>query len=276
MFKLIYKNCNESSFQAIKKFQKNNNIKKIGHTGTLDPLAKGLLLVAIDEYTKLIPFIKNKNKEYYVKFKLGFISKTYDKEGPISFFSDFYPSTENVLKTINNFIGNIKQIPPDFSAKKINGIPAYKLARKKEKINLKPTNITICSIHDIKYKYPYGEFKVVVSNGTYIRSLIHDIGKTLNTGAYVTYLERIMVNGIKQNDEIDINKLLDSTELNVNKNDLKKLLHGTDLNYSNYKNGNYLLKNKNEIIGFVCIKNKTKIKQKIFVGKILKLLNLNN
>ena len=109
MFKILYKKPNISSFKAIKEFQKENNIRKIGHTGTLDPLAQGLLLVATDDDTKLIPYIKNKDKEYKVEMKLGFISKTYDAEGPIEFFSHYQPSNEEVLNILNSFIGNISK-----------------------------------------------------------------------------------------------------------------------------------------------------------------------
>ncbi|MBR2055832.1 MAG: tRNA pseudouridine(55) synthase TruB, partial [Mycoplasmataceae bacterium] len=159
MFKLIYKDLGISSNKAINIFKKENNINKIGHTGTLDVLAQGLLLLATDDDTKLIPYISNKEKEYKVIAKLGFISKTYDSEGPISFCSKKIPSEKEVFQVVNSFIGKIKQKPPIYSSKKINGKKAYELARKNKEVKLKEISIEIFDIFDIKYKYPFIEFK---------------------------------------------------------------------------------------------------------------------
>ncbi|MBD5423247.1 MAG: tRNA pseudouridine(55) synthase TruB [Mycoplasma sp.] len=269
MFKILYKKPNESSFQAISRFRYENKIQKIGHTGTLDPLAQGLLLVAIDEYTKLIPYIYNKDKEYKVICKLGYVSKTYDEEGPIEHISDYVPTNENINSVINTFIGQIEQIPPIYSAKKVNGKRSYELARKNKTIELQPIKVQIHSISKIKYKYPYLEFVVSVSNGTYIRSLINDIGQKLGTGAYITYLERTMVNGLRENDEINLQKLLNMNTINIDDNEtLKKLFNGIKLSF-NVKDASYLLEYKNTIIGIIVINNKSIYKINLF-GKVIK------
>lgn len=268
MFKLIYKNINESSFKAIKEFQKKNNISKIGHTGTLDPLAQGLLLVAIDDYTKLIPYIIDKDKEYKVIAKLGFISKTYDAEGPISYFSDKVPTQEEIEQCIKSFIGQIKQYPPIFSAKKINGKRSYQLARNNQDVKLNASIVNIYEIKNVKYQYPYLKFTTKVSNGTYIRSLIHDLGQFLKTGAYITYLERTMINGLRANDSIDIEKLLNLKITSIeNETMVKNLLNGKHINI-NLNDNTYLLEYRYVIIGLIVVKNKKTIKSKLF-GKTI-------
>lgn len=273
MFKLIYKKVNQSSFQAIKEFQKNNNIKKIGHTGTLDPLAQGLLLVATDDDTKLIPFIKNKDKEYIVQLKLGFISKTYDAEGPISFYSDYIPDLKEIDNCIKSFIGKIKQIPPSFSAKKINGKKAYELARNNKEFNLKEIDINIYEIELIKYEYPFVDFKTHVSNGTYIRSLVNDIGNKLKTGAYMSFLERTKVNGLSICDEITNDSLFNFKSINVDRQKLKNIFNGKNVDVvSNLSDGIYSINYENDIVGIVVFENNKKTTQKLFGNKISKII----
>lgn len=273
MFKIIYKNINESSFRAISNFQYKNNIKKIGHTGTLDVLAQGLLLVATDEYTKLIPYIWNKDKEYKVICKIGEVSRTYDAEGPIEFSSDYIPSENEIKGVLSSFIGKQKQIPPIYSAKKINGKKSYELARKNQEVNLKEIEIEIYNIEKIKYFYPFLEFTTCVSNGTYIRSLVHDLGQKLGTGSYMTFLERTMVNGLRKEEEINVNKLLNMNSIHIkNKGILKKIFEGKKVEID-FNNGSYLLEYKNNIIGIVIIQNKEIFKSKLFgkvIDKILK------
>lgn len=272
MFKLIYKNINESSFKAIKEFKKKNNISKIGHTGTLDPLAQGLLLVATNDYTKLIPYISNKDKEYKVVAKLGFVSKTYDAEGPISYFSDKIPIQEEIEQCIKSFIGQIEQYPPIFSAKKINGKRSYELARNNQDVKLNSSIVDIYEIKNVKYQYPYLEFSTKVSNGTYIRSLIHDLGQFLKTGAYITYLERTMVNGLRTNDVIDIEKLLNLKITSIEDELLIiDLLNGKHINI-NLNDNTYLLEYRKMIIGLIIVKNKKTIKSKLFGKTIQEIL----
>lgn len=274
MFKIIYKEKNISSFKAISKFKIENKIKKIGHTGTLDPLAQGLLLIATNEDTKLISYISNKDKEYKVQGKLGYISKTYDEEGPITFFSDYVPSYEEVVNTINSFLGTIKQKPPIFSSKKINGNKAYELARKNIDVNLKEIEVSILEIKNIKYDYPYFSFDVLVSNGTYIRSLINDIGRILKTGAYMTFLERTMISNLRMNDKIDVYKLINLDVYKIkNAIELKEWFNGKikTLDVGTKKT---LLNFNGKIIGVVNVENNIIIKTNLLGNRILKLLNL--
>ena len=258
MFKLIYKPLHVSSFKCIKAYQQSNQIQKIGHSGTLDPLASGLLLVATDEDTKLIPYLKNHDKKYFLKIELGKTSLTYDAEGPISFSSNFIPTKQMVLTTLKSFLGLIQQLPPKFSAKKINGKRAYDLARQAVDFQLKTQTVEIKTIENIQYNYPFIEFETHVSNGTYIRSLAHDIGQKLTTGAYLLQLERTMVNGLtlpNQNQDEEVFPEFNLTDLHLNLDQLKKLFYGQKIHLENLKTQNYLLKYQDQNIGILINKN---------------------
>jgi tRNA pseudouridine55 synthase len=170
---------------------------KVGHAGTLDPLASGLLIVLVgrecknqDKYMKL-------DKTYQVRVKLGQTSTTDDAEGEITSISDKKPTLEELKSAINSFIGEASQIPPIYSAIKINGKRAYKMAREGKVPEMKPRTVTIHAISDIVYKYPNVEFATEVSSGTYIRSLVRDIGQKLGTGAYMTGLSRVSIGQYK-------------------------------------------------------------------------------
>ncbi len=175
---------------------------KVGHTGTLDPMASGLLVLLTGSYTKKAGELSKADKTYKAKIELGFNSSTGDIEGQKIKISDKQPSKNEVEKVIGSFIGKIKQTPPVYSALKIEGKRAYKLAREGKKVKIEPRIITIYDIDHLSYKYPYISFMVSVSSGTYIRSLAEDIGKKLGTGGYLTGLERIKVGDFKIQDAI--------------------------------------------------------------------------
>lgn len=163
---------------------------KVGHAGTLDPLATGLLIVLVGKATKRQDDFMKKDKVYQVEMKLGTTSTTADEEGEKTKVSDYIPELSEVLKSINTFIGEIDQIPPAYSAIKINGQRAYKLARAGKEVKIEPRRVKIYSIDQVKYEYPIVSFTTKVSSGTYIRSLVTDIGENLKTGAYMTNLRR--------------------------------------------------------------------------------------
>ena len=273
MFKLIYKPLHVSSFKCIKAYQQSNQIKKIGHSGTLDPLASGLLLVATDEDTKLIPYLKNHDKKYFVQIELGKTSLTYDAEGPITFSSNYVPNQKMVITTLKTFLGLIEQLPPKFSAKKINGKRAYDLARQAVDFQLKTQTVEIKTIENIKYNYPFVEFETHVSNGTYIRSLAHDIGQKLSTGAYLVKLERTMVNGltlVDPNQQQEVFPEFNLIDLHLNLNQLKKLFYGQKINLENLKTQNYLLKYQDQNVGILINENNQQ-KFNLFGKKISQL-----
>lgn len=173
---------------------------KVGHTGTLDPFATGLLILLSGKMTKKSNEFLKKDKEYIATMKLGFVSTTGDPEGEIQPYSAQTKSAyseclglDEVKSVIQSFIGKIEQTPPKFSAIKINGERAYKLARKNEDFEIPSRKVTIYEIEILEYNYPELKIRCNVSSGTYIRTLAEDIGIALGTGAYLTTLRRTKI-----------------------------------------------------------------------------------
>jgi tRNA pseudouridine55 synthase len=167
---------------------------KVGHTGTLDPFATGLLVLLIGkEYTRKAAELSKQDKTYEVTMRLGETSSTGDPEGEITHVSDKKPTKAAVEAALKQFTGEIMQTPPAFSAIKINGQRAYKLAREGKEVKIEPRKVMINRLELLDYNYPEVTFIAGVSSGTYIRSLVEDIGKTLGTGAYTDALRRTKV-----------------------------------------------------------------------------------
>ncbi len=166
---------------------------RVGHTGTLDPLASGLMILVIGSYCKRAQEFSKLDKTYEVTMKLGQTSTTGDEEGVKVVASERVPSSEEIQETIKQFVGEIMQTPPAFSAIKINGQRAYKLARAGKPVALEPRKVTVNKLQLTDYIYPEVKFVVDVSSGTYIRSLVQDIGEALGTGAYMSGLRRVSV-----------------------------------------------------------------------------------
>lgn len=164
---------------------------KVGHTGTLDPFATGLLILLSGKMTKKSNEFLKQDKEYTATLKLGYTSTTGDPEGEITKYDG--KILKNLSDVLNSFIGEIIQTPPKFSAIKINGQRAYKLARKNKDFEIPSRKVKIYSIDILSYNYPYLKIKTKVSSGTYIRTLAEDIGKKLGTGAYLTELRRTKI-----------------------------------------------------------------------------------
>lgn len=180
---------------------------KIGHTGTLDPSASGLMLLVVGKYTKRAGEFSKLDKTYEVEATLGATSSTGDIEGEITQISTQAPSEEQVKEILNKFIGESAQTPPIYSAIKVDGQRAYKLARAGKEVKIGPRLITIYSIDDIEYKYPKLSFSTSVSSGTYIRSLVGDIGQELGVGAYMSALKRTKVGDYLLADAIKLEPL---------------------------------------------------------------------
>lgn len=192
----IFKPKGISSFKVISILRKITGIKKIGHGGTLDPLASGVLVVAIGkDFTRKINLEVAKEKEYKAEIILGLTSNTDDEEGIKSLGKSLVKGIEkeDIEKIMFQFIGTIKQIPPIYSAIKIKGKEAYKYARQGELPEMKARNVEIKNIQIIDYNWPLLSIKVVCSQGVYIRSLARDIGYALGCGAYLHELVRTRV-----------------------------------------------------------------------------------
>ena len=198
---LLDKPLDWTSFQAVNKlkYKLRSEFKlpkkfKIGHAGTLDPRATGLLIVCTGKFTKIIPEIQDAPKEYLTEIKIGVQTESYDTEKPEILSQDFSHITEEQIReTLDKFLGEIEQKPPIFSAIKIEGNRAYDLARAGKEIEMKSRKTTIHYIQDISIDLPYVRFTVGCSKGTYIRSLAYDIGQELGVGAYLTNLRRTKI-----------------------------------------------------------------------------------
>jgi tRNA pseudouridine55 synthase len=180
-----------TSHDIVHSVRKILNLKKVGHTGTLDPFATGVLPVAVGEATKAIPFLDESTKEYMAVMHLGVITDTQDCTGKVIMENNFADLTETVLKeTFSRFVGKIKQVPPMFSALKRSGVPLYKLAREGKIVHREPREITIFSLSLEKIEMPKISFKVRCTRGTYVRTLASDIGDALGCGAHLSALRR--------------------------------------------------------------------------------------
>jgi tRNA pseudouridine55 synthase len=171
---------------------------KVGHAGTLDPLATGLLILCTGKATKQIEIYQAEEKEYFATMKLGATTPSFDLETEEDSQNDCSFITEEIFKSaVKKFVGEIEQVPPVFSAVKVNGKRAFDYARKGEILELKPRKIVIRNIELISFQLPTAEIKVVCSKGTYIRSLARDIGEELKCGAYLTGLKRTRIGDYK-------------------------------------------------------------------------------
>lgn len=183
---------------------------KVGHAGTLDPLATGLLIVLVGKATKQQDAFMKQDKVYEVELKLGQTSTTADEEGEKTHVSHKKPTQEALEKTLTQFTGTISQVPPAYSAIKIDGQRAYKLARTGKEVTIEPRQVTIYQIADLDYQYPLIRFTAKVSSGTYIRSLVTDIGEALGTGAYMTNLRRTYIGEYSVTDAVPPETALES------------------------------------------------------------------
>ncbi len=181
---------------------------KVGHCGTLDPLATGLLVLVVGkEYTRRAGEFTKRDKIYEVELKLGEVSTTGDAEGEKTIVSDTIPAENAVTEALSTFQGEIMQTPPIYSAMKVNGQRAYKLARAGKEVELEARLVTIHQNLLTGYEYPNIKFTSHVSSGTYIRSLVEDIGKALETGAYMTELRRTSIGDFSINDAVSVENL---------------------------------------------------------------------
>ena len=191
---LIDKPLGWTSFDVIRKLRHLIRIKKIGHAGTLDPLATGLLIVCTGKFTKRINAYMAKEKEYTGTITLGAMTPTYDLESePMAFQSISHLTMESIQKVLPSFTGLIQQRPPAHSAIKVNGKRVYELARAGKEVVLEPRSVQIHQFDLLKYQDGLLHFRVVCSTGTYIRSLAHDLGQALGCGAYLSELRRVRI-----------------------------------------------------------------------------------
>lgn len=216
---LVNKPYQWTSFQAVNKIKvrlkhyfKTKKVK-IGHAGTLDPLATGLLIVCVGKFTKKIEEYQAQEKEYTGTFYLGATTPCFDKEKEID---NYYPTDhitqEDIYKAAEAFLGEQEQVPPMFSALKVNGVRAYEFARDNKEIELKSRKITIKEFEITRIDLPEVDFRIVCSKGTYIRSIARDFGFYLNSGAYLTALCRTRIGEYKLCDAQEIEDIISEYE----------------------------------------------------------------
>jgi len=269
-----------TSFDVIRKLKKILKTKKIGHTGTLDPLATGVMLMCVGKVTKLASDLEAKDKVYIADFDIGYATDTYDIEGKKIAENIIEVSKENLEQSIKKFIGNIKQVPPMYSAIKIDGNKLYHLARKGIEVERPERDVTIEYIDLLDFKDNKAKIETKVSKGCYIRSLIYDIGQDLGTYATMTALQRKQVGDYSLEDSYSLEQI----EEMVLNNDFKflktveeifsydKYSLQTEKELTLYKNGNTVkikenLENKkyriyfqDEFIGLANVENNNLLK----------------
>ena len=206
---LVNKPAGVTSFDLVKALRRKLHVKTIGHAGTLDPFATGVMILLVGrEYTKKSDTFLNDSKEYTCTIKLGEQTNTFDCDGEIISASDIRPSDEEVQKAVDTFQGEIEQTPPMFSAKKINGKKLCNLARQGIVVERKSVTLTVTTTL-IDYTYPYIQAHIKCSKGTYIRSIADDMGKLLQCGAHLSKLCRVKSGQFSLEECIDGNLLFD-------------------------------------------------------------------
>ena len=237
------------------------NIKKAGHTGTLDPFATGVLPICINEATKLIPYFNEEFKEYIGTVRLGIETDTLDETGNIINTKTVGKIEESdILTCLYSFKGNISQIPPMYSALKINGVRLYSMARKGEVVERKPREIYIDKIELLSFNSPFIQFYVRCSKGTYVRSLASDIGSRLGYGGSLKELKRVSSGQFKLDDSYNLNEIEERKYKLTGINELLK-------DYSNINVDDELEK---------IIRNGKKLLKEYFTGHELPILNIRD
>lgn len=207
----VNKSKNKTSFSLVYELRKKTKIQKIGHGGTLDFFADGVMVMFLGRaFTRFSSFLLQGDKEYLARIFLGSSSDTFDCVGKIQIKSSYIPSKEEILEHLKKYQGKISQIPPMYSAKKVNGQKLLHLARKGKEIERKPCLIELKTTL-LSYSYPFLDIHVACSKGTYIRSIANDLGEDLKTGAYLFSLTRLRAGPFELKDCIDQNVLQDDS-----------------------------------------------------------------
>jgi len=181
---------------------------KVGHAGTLDPFATGVLLILVGKGTKLCVSLMGLPKRYVTTIKLGAMTETLDPDSPEQIVEGACAvELSQIQQAISPLVGCVQQLPPAYSALKIAGQPAYKLARRGEQVELKPRTVQIYSIEILRYAWPFLELNIHCGRGTYIRSIARDLGQSLNTGAYLTQLRRTAIGPFDVNQAVTVDRL---------------------------------------------------------------------
>jgi len=266
-----------TSFDVVNKLKYKVKPLKVGHLGTLDPMATGVLLVTVGKATKLFDLMQEKTKTYVATFEFGYLTDTLDATGATTETTNNFPTKEEILSVLPKFIGKIEQIPPKYSAKSINGVRAYDLARQNIDFELKPKTVEIFNLNLLSYENGSLTLEISCGSGTYIRSIGRDLAKEVNSLATMTSLTRTKVGNFALEDcvkmenldnieqiMLPISKILTYPVLNLDENQKFKLLNGQKL-VINENDGLYSLINEEDIEAIVEIKQSI-AKMQLFLG----------
>ncbi len=200
-----YKPKGPTSHDAVDEVRRKTGEKKVGHAGTLDPFARGVLVMGVGRRaTRILDLLKGKEKVYWVKMRLGLITETFDITGRVVEENECNVSEEEIRKAVEKFVGEYDQVPPAYSARKYRGRKLYELARAGKIIRLPPRRVKIYEIWDVQIEFPFVSFRVKVSAGTYVRSLCMDIGYELGCGATAVELVREAVGDFRIEDSLNV------------------------------------------------------------------------
>lgn len=276
----VCKEKNMTSRDVVNIISKHLHTKKVGHTGTLDPLATGVLIVCTNHDTKLVDILTSKNKEYIATMRLGIQTDTGDITGNIIKRATYKVTKDQIIKVLNNFLGSSTQTVPIYSAVKINGKKLYEYARNGEEVTLPTREINISSIELLDYHDDLIKFKVTVSKGTYIRSLIEDIGKTLQTVATMEDLVRTKQGHYKIEDSYTLEDIKNDNYKPIPLNIVLKDYHTYNLNATEYfkvKNGSKMLLNIDDKIVTLLYNNKpiALYRKENDIYRVYKMLEIN-
>ncbi|MEM9226977.1 MAG: tRNA pseudouridine(55) synthase TruB [Verrucomicrobiota bacterium] len=206
---LVDKPVGLTSHDVVDRLRRKLKMKRIGHAGTLDPNATGLLIMLVGRATKVSQYLMSLDKAYEGTLKLGEETDSYDRDGEVR---ATYPVPEDldeakISEVLQGFVGDQYQTPPMFSAKKVEGVPLYKLARKGKEVEREPRFIRISEIELLSVDLPYASFGLACSKGTYVRTIAHDVGKKLGCGAYLDQLRRIAVGHFHVDDAVTLDEI---------------------------------------------------------------------
>ena len=259
----VYKMPGCTSAKVVSTIKKKYNLSKVGHMGTLDPMAEGVLPIAVGKATRMFDYFLNKTKTYRVKMQFGMLTDTLDITGKVIDQSNVMPTLDNIINVLPKFIGKISQLPPEYSAKNVNGVRAYTLARLGKSVELKPCDVEIKDLQIVEYSNGVLTLDCECGSGTYIRSLVRDIAQALDTYATMIYLCRTSSGYFNVDNSVDVEKYsgdlsdillsIDSvfdymSKLKLTHNQAMKISNGLTLSISK-TNGNYLLYDESLLIG---------------------------
>ena len=279
----IYKPKGKTSHDVVAILRRITKVKQIGHTGTLDPFAEGVLPICIGKATRLIEYLKD-DKAYIGTVQLGKSTTTYDLEGEVVEISDKTPSIEEIETELNNFRGDIEQLPPIFSAIKVKGKKLYEYARKGEEVEIQPRSVNISELELLNYDKENRTLELYIecSKGTYIRSIAHDLGKNLNCFGHLIKLVRVKAGDFLVENAIKLDELssveevekhliyplekLDYQTYELNEKELELVSHGMQIWGQNLLEEGIVILTHNSKLVAVAEANENKIKcLKVFI-----------